>query len=165
MILFLECLICCLIFGICIVGSVLKNKVFWLQDYAPSVQEKFLSLHPEYKPQDQKKDTLSLIIKKIVVCLLFIVLLSFMVYLAGARHFMQGFYYCYIIWFVVNLFDVIVLDMGILAHWKKCRLPGTEDMDTAYQSNKRKHIIDGLAGLAILFHYYLNHSLLGPFKL
>lgn len=55
MILLMECMIACVIFGIGIVGSVLKNKVFWLQEYAPVVQEKFLSLHPEYKVANKKE--------------------------------------------------------------------------------------------------------------
>ncbi len=149
MVLLFECIIACLIFGVGIVGSVLKNKEFWLQEYAPAVQQKYLSLHPEYKPSDKKESILNLLIKKIVACILFIVLLSFMVYIAGARNFITGFGYCYIIWFVVNLFDAIVLDIGILAHWKKCRLPGTEDMDKEYKSNYRKSIVDGFAGMAI----------------
>lgn len=55
MILFIECIIACVIFGIGIVGSVLSNKVFWLPEYAPAVQAKFLSLHPEYKVTEKKK--------------------------------------------------------------------------------------------------------------
>jgi hypothetical protein len=145
----MECIIGCLIFGVGIVGSVLKNKVFWLQEYAPAVQEKFLSLHPEYKVSNKKESIVKLIIKKTIGCVIFIVLLSFMVYIAGARDFAKGFCYCYIIWFVVNLFDVVVLDIGILAHWKKCRLPGTEDMDEEYMSNHCKSIVDGIVGMAI----------------
>lgn len=72
-----------------------------------------------------------------------------MVYIAGAKRFSDGFLYCYIIWLVVDWFDVFVLDMGILANWKKVRLPGTEDMDKEYRSNNRKSIIDGFIGMAI----------------
>lgn len=149
MILFIECVIGCFVFGVGIVGSVLANKVFWLHEYAPSVQEKFLSLHPEYKPADKQENLLSIIIKKIVGCLLFTLILLLMVYIAGARSFIDGFLYCYIIWFVVNWFDVVVLDIAILANWKKCRLPGTEDMDKEYRSNNRKSIIDGFIGMVI----------------
>jgi len=149
MILFLECVIGCFLFGTGIVGSVLANKVFWLQEYAPSVQERFLSLHPEYKPVDKKGFTLKVISKKIIAGLLFVFLLLFMVYAAGARNFINGFCYCYIIWFTVNWFDVIVLDIGIFANWKKVRLPGTEDMDEEYRSNNRKSIMDGFIGMII----------------
>lgn len=149
MILFIECIIACVIFGIGIVGSVLSNKVLWLPEYAPAVQEKFLSLHPEYKVTDKKESLLGLVVKKITVCLLFTAILLLMVYISGARNFINGFVNCYIIWFVVNWFDVFILDMGILANWKKCRLPGTEDMDKEYRSNNRKSVIDGFFGMAI----------------
>lgn len=149
MILFVECIIACAIFGIGIVGSVLANKVIWLQEYAPAVQERFLSLHPEYKVADKKESLPGLIAKKIAACLVFVAVLLFMVYLSGARNFINGFVNCYIIWFVVDWFDVFVLDLWILAKWKKCRLPGTEDMDQEYRSNNRKSVIEGFVGMAI----------------
>ncbi len=87
--------------------------------------------------------------KKIIACFLFVAVLLFMVYITGARNFIYGFVNCYIIWFVVNWFDVFVLDIWILANWKKCRLPGTEHMDKEYRANNRKSIIDGFFGMAI----------------
>ena len=149
MILFFECIISCVLFGLGIVGSILVNKVFWLQEYAPSVQEKFFSLHPECKPADKRENVVGVIIKKIVACLVFVLILLLMVYIAGAKGFSAGFLYCYIIWLVVDWFDVFVLDIGILANWKKVRLPGTEDMDKEYASNNRKSIMDGFIGMAI----------------
>lgn len=91
MILFIECIVACAIFGVGIIGSVLANKVFWLQEYSPAVQEKFLSLHPEYKPTDKKESLLRLIVKKVIACLLFIFVLLLMVYIARARNFINGF--------------------------------------------------------------------------
>ena len=91
MILLMECMIACVIFGIGIVGSVLKNKVFWLQEYAPVVQEKFLSLHPEYKVANKKESFLRLVVKKMIACILFVAILLLMVYLSGARDFKSGF--------------------------------------------------------------------------
>lgn len=149
MILFIECIIACAIFGIGIIGSVLANKVFWLQEYAPAVQEKFLSIYPEYKVTDKKESILGLIVKKIAGCLVFVAALLFMVYISGARNFIHGFINCYIIWFVVNWFDVFILDILILANWKKCRLPGTEYMDKEYRSNNRKSVVEGFFGMMI----------------
>lgn len=149
MILLVECIIVSLLFGLGIVGSVLKNKTFWLQEYAPTVQERYLELYPESKVSNEKEKLIVIVIKKIIVCLIFTAILTGLVYIAGARNFMEGFLKCYIIWFVVNWFDVFVLDIGILAHWKKARLPGTEDMDKEYQSNHRKSIIDGFYGMVI----------------
>lgn len=149
MILFIECIIGCVVFGAIIIGSLLVNKVFWLQEYAPAVQERFLTMHPEYRSSDKKEKVISIMFKKTSACVLLSLVLLFMVYLAGADGFVEGFWYCYTIWFIVNWFDVFVLDIGILANWKKCRLPGTEDMDEEYRSNNRKSIIDGFIGMAI----------------
>ena len=149
MILFVECIIGCILFGIVIVGSVLVNKTMWLHEFAPAVREEFLRLHPEYKISHQKSKGIGLIAAKIIVCLLFVILLSLMVYIAGAKSFVSAFGKCYIIWSAVNWFDVFVLDIGILANWKKVRLPGTEDMNKEYRSNNRKSIVEGFIGAGI----------------
>ena len=149
MILFIECIVSCLIFGAGIIGSVLFNKESWLHEYAPEVQQRYLEKNPHYQSENKTKHTAALIIVKVLVSIVFAVLLSGLAYIAGARSFGIGCLYSYITWFVVNLFDVIVLDIGILAHWKKVRLPGTEDMDKEYAANKGKSILDGLWGLLI----------------
>ena len=149
MILIIECIAACLIFGAAIVGSTLYNKEAWLQEYAPEVQKRFLEKNPDYVPKEKTKQTAGLIAAKILVCLVFTAILSAFAFFAGARSFLTGALYSYVIWFVVNLFDVIVLDIGIFAHWKKVRLPGTEDMDKEYASNAKKSVIDGIFGILI----------------
>ena len=149
MILFVECVIGCLLFGVGIVGSVLVNKTMWLHEYAPPVREKFLRLHPEYKMPAQKMKGVGLVVAKVTACLSFVILLSIMVYIAGAKDFTSAFKKSYTIWSAVNWFDVFVLDIGILANWKKVRLPGTEDMDKEYHSNIRKSVIEGFIGAGI----------------
>ncbi len=49
MILVLECIIGCLIFGTFIKASVLKNKDMWIQEYPESVQRRYIELHPNIK--------------------------------------------------------------------------------------------------------------------
>lgn len=149
MILAIECIAACLIFGVCIVISVLLCKTAWLQDYAPAVQQKFLENNPDYREKREKRGSLPLIIGKLCVCALFTAILSALGYFAGARDFITGALYCYIIWAVVNIFDVIFLDLWLFAKWKRIRLPGTEDMDKEYASNGRKSILDGVWGMLI----------------
>ena len=36
------------------------------------------------------------------------------------------------LFFVVNIYDMLVLDWGIFCHSRKLRIPGTEDMDKDY---------------------------------
>ena len=149
MILFIECAAACILFGAGIIASVLIKKEAWLQDYAPEVQQRFLETHPDYVRREKKENTIRLIVAKTLVSLLFAALLSAMVYIAGARDFLTGVLYSYIIWVVVNVFDVIVLDMLVFPYWKRIRLPGTEDMDREYSSNWRKHVLDGFYGMVI----------------
>lgn len=81
--------------------------------------------------------------------MVFLILLVGMIYLAGAKSFKQGILYCYCIWFAVNVFDTIVIDLGVMMHWKKCRLPGTEDMDEEYKLLTKKSLLDGVYGCVI----------------
>ena len=149
MILVIECIIACVLFTVIMAGGVLWKREAFLHEYAPAVRQRFLEKNPDYTPKSKKESTIGLIITKSLVCILFIVVLSVLVWAAGARTFMTGVLYTYIIWIVVNWYDVFVLDMGVFAHWKKIRLPGTEDMDDEYCSNAGKHIKDGFIGMGI----------------
>lgn len=106
-------------------------------------------MHPECEIKEPGSLSPRVVAKKLIACLIFLVLLVGMVFLAGAKTFMQGALYCYCIWFVVNVFDTIVLDLGFMVHWRKCRLPGTEDMDREYKLLMKKSLVDGLYGCII----------------
>ncbi len=149
MILAIECVAACIVFGMAIVGSTLANKEAWIHEYAPEVRERFIERNPNFKAKEKTKQTVGLIIAKLLVCLLFTAALSAMAYFAGARNFLIGAIYSYVIWTVVNIFDTVILDIGVFAHWKKVRLPGTEDMDKEYASNWKKGIKDGFFGVLI----------------
>lgn len=144
-----ECVVSCILFGTFIILSVLKNQTAWINEYPESVQKRYIALHPDSEIKEPEGLSPRVIVKKLIACLIFLVLLVGMVYLAGAKSFMQGALYCYCIWFVVNVFDAIVLDMGLMVHWKKCRLPGTEDMDKEYKLLTKKSLMDGLYGCII----------------
>lgn len=53
-------------------------------------------------------------------------------HLSGCRRFAEAFGHVFTLFFVVNLFDLLVLDWGVFCHSKRLRIPGTEDMDEAY---------------------------------
>lgn len=149
MILTIECVVSCVLFGTFIILSVLKNQIAWINEYPKPVQKRYIELHPNSEIKEPEYLSSRVIIKKLFACLIFLILLVGMVYLAGAKSFMQGTLYCYCIWFVVNVFDTIVIDLGLMVHWKKCRLPGTEDMDKEYKLLTQKSLIDGLYGCII----------------
>ena len=110
MILILECIIGCIVFGTFIVLSVLKNKDMWIQEYPESVQRRYIELHPDINIKEPEGLTPRVICMKLGACIMFLMLLTVMVYLAGAKTFIQGALCCYTIWFVVNAFDTFVLD-------------------------------------------------------
>lgn len=149
MILFIICIIICLLFSIIIISSVIKKPLFWIQDFAPEVQKTYFELNPKLKIPEKEEATKLLIIKKVIVAVVCTFFLAVLVNLAGATNFYEAFFYSYIIWATVNVFDVVVLDLWLFTRWKKIRLPGTEHMDKAYRGNTKKHILDGLYGLVI----------------
>ena len=121
----------------------LINKTLWLHEFAPAVQEEFLRLHPEYQETQQRTGGIGLVTVKIIVCLVFVVILSCMAYIAGDRDFASAFCKCYIVWSAVNWFDVFVLDLGILAHWKKsgCPAQSTWTRSTAPTTAKASSVL------------------------
>ena len=149
MILAIECVAGCVLFGTFIILSVLKNQKALINEYPEAVQKRYIDLHPESEIKEPEGLSPRVIIKKLIACLIFLVLLVGMVFLAGAKSFMQGALYCYFIWFAVNVFDTIVIDLGLMVHWRKCRLPGTENMDKEYKLLTEKSLIDGLYGCII----------------
>ena len=40
----------------------------------------------------------------------------------------------FVLFFAVNVYDLIVLDWGVFCHSRRLRIPGTEDMETEYRN-------------------------------
>ena len=59
--------------------------------------------------------------------------LAIVAYFSGCRTFADTFFHVFMLFFVVNLYDMLVLDWGIFCHSQKLRIPGTEDMDQDYK--------------------------------
>lgn len=149
MVLLVECILACLIFSFIFVGGVLFHKESFLSEYSPEVQKRFLQMHPDYVPKEAAPVSAGLIVSKVGMCFVFLAILSTMVFYAGADSFLKGFLYSYLIWSVVNIYDVVILDLGVFMHWRKVRLPGTEEMDEAYRSNVWPSVKGGLYGILI----------------
>lgn len=149
MMLVIECAVGCILFGTIIILSVLRNQAAWINEYPELIQKRYIELHPDCKIAEPESLSPRVLIRKGIACLVFLILLVGMIYFAGAKSFKQGVLYCYCIWFVVNVFDTIVIDLGVMMHWKKCRLPGTEDMDEEYKLLTKKSLLDGVYGCVI----------------
>ena len=80
-----------------------------------------------------KKEEKKHVGKKIFGVFFFALLLAVVAYLSGCHDFYTTFIHVFIIFAVVNLYDMIVLDWGVFCHSKRLRIPGTEDMDADYK--------------------------------
>ena len=146
MILVIECVITCIIFAGIILPTQYKNPIKYIMSYPPEIRKRVESL-PQYK--DSIKGTeKGHILKKLIAIFIFIVLLSAVAYFSGAKTFQTAFLHVFILFVVVNLFDMLVLDIRIFCHSKKLRIPGTEDIDEEYK-NYLFHVKGAIKGVGL----------------
>ena len=126
MVLLIESLILCALFTLPIIIAS-KNPITMIHDYPPAIIEKVreLGLIDETQTRKSKKS----IIKKSFAAIQFVFLLAAAVrYANGADSFGKGFFYAYILWTIVNWYDVIFMDIIWFCHDKRYIIPGTEGM-------------------------------------
>ena len=125
----IECVILCALFTLA-VYRMSRDPVKTLYNYPPNIQARVESLE-EYRSRiPTKKNKLS---AKLAACALFVVVLSLLLrYVNGCRTFLQAFGCGFLLWTVVNLYDVLVLDIGWFCHDPHFILKGTEDMVSDY---------------------------------
>jgi len=142
MIIFIECIVLCLVFTL-MVYIMSRNPIATLYNYPPKIQERVKSLD-EYKesiPTNKNK-----LLAKSVASLLIIVIVSLILrYVNGYTIFSEVFVNSFIIWTVVNIYDVVVMDIIWFCHDKRFRFKGTEDMEKEYK-NYMFHIKGSLIG-------------------
>ena len=159
MIIFIEGIILCVLFTL-MVYYVSREPIKTLYNYPPKIQERVKSLD-EYKdkiPTQENK-----VIVKLFASVLFLIIICYILrYINGYTTFIESFGYGFLLWTVVNLYDVIVLDIIWFCHDKHFVFNGTEDMVDEYH-NYWFHIkgfiigeilglvICGLAGIIIKF--------------
>ena len=73
------------------------------------------------------------ILKKLPALIVLSILFVLLIYLSGARNFVQGFINTFLLWLAIKLYVVFVLDCLWLAHTPSAWIPGTEDMKECYQ--------------------------------
>jgi len=102
---------------------------------------------PQYKYVIKVEEKRHLSVKLIAV-LIFVIVLAVVAYYSGAKNFKSAYIHVFILFFVVNIYDMIVLDIGLFCHSKRTRIPGTEDMDKEYK-NPWHHIKGAVIGIVI----------------
>lgn len=146
MLLAIECMIACMIFAVIVLPSQYKAPVKYIMSYPPEIRKRVESL-PEYKNSIRWTEKRH-ILKKLIAVFVCVALLSAVAYFSGAKNFQTAFIHVFILFLTVNLFDVIVLDIGVFCHSKKLRIAGTEDMDKEYK-NYLFHVKGGIKGIML----------------
>ena len=146
MILFVECVISCAVFTLIILPSLYKDPIKHIMSYPKEIRERVENL-PQYKDviKGEKKRHLSI---KLISVLIFAIVLAVVAYYSGAKNFKSAYIHVFILFFVVNIYDMVVLDIGLFCHSKRTRIPGTEDMDKEYK-NPWHHIRGAVIGIII----------------
>jgi len=146
MILFVECVISCAVFTLIILPSLYKDPIKHIMSYPKEIRDRVENL-PQYKDVIKVEEKRHLSVKLIAV-LIFAVVLAVVAYYSGAKNFKSAYIHVFILFFVVNIYDMIVLDIGLFCHSKRTRIPGTEDMDKEYK-NPWHHIRGAVIGIII----------------
>lgn len=131
MILAIECVVLCIVFTLIILPAQYKDPMVMIMSYPPNIIKRVEQL-PQYKGCIKEKEKKH-ISKKLFGVFLFSVLLAVVAYLSGCKGFVDTFFHVFVLFFVVNIYDMLVLDLGIFCHSRKLRIPGTEDMVKDYK--------------------------------
>lgn len=127
----IQCIITCIIFTVIVMPPVFKNPLVQIGSYPPAIRKRVEEL-PQYANIIKSAEKTH-IARKIIAAVVSIIILGVVAYFSGARTFLAAFYHVFILFFVVNIYDMIVLDFVVFCHSKKVIIPGTEDMIDEYK--------------------------------
>ncbi len=146
MVLFIQCVVCCVLFTLAIMPAQYKDPVRMIMSYPPEIIKRVEEL-PRYKDTIKQREKAH-ISKKAGGLVFFVVVFSAVAYFSGCRSFWEAFVHVFVVFAVVNIYDLVVLDWGVFCHSKKLRIPGTEDMEKEYK-NYAFHLRGAGVGFAL----------------
>jgi len=132
MVLLVQCVICCILFTFIILPAQYKDPINMIMSYPPEIRKRVEEL-PQYQSTIKQREK-SHISKKLGGLIFFVIVLSVVAYFSGCRSLGTTFVHVFTLFFVVNIYDLIVLDWGIFCHSSKLKIPGTEDMEKEYKN-------------------------------
>lgn len=136
MILIIEIILLCVLFSIIIILGTKKDPLSGLHNLPKAIQERVSAL-PEYRDRNvQVVPAKKRILKKLPALVILAFIFCAMIYGAGARTFLQGFSFTFILWTAVKLYVTLALNCGWYAHTPSVWIKGTEDMRSEYQNYK-----------------------------
>lgn len=131
MIIVIESIILCAVFTL-IVFAISREPIKTLYNYPPKIQERVKSLD-EYK--DKVPTQKNKLVAKLCASILFLAIICLVLrYINGYTTFTESFKYGFLLWTIVNLYDVIILDIIWFCHDKHFVFKGTEDMVNEYHN-------------------------------
>lgn len=127
----IESIVLCMTFTL-MVFIMSREPIKTLYNYPPKIQERVKSLD-QYKNQipTQKNKMFAKIFASILFLIIICVVLR---YINSYTTFIESFGYGFLLWSVVNLYDVVVLDIIWFCHDKHFVFKGTEDMIKEYHN-------------------------------
>ena len=146
MILLVECIVISILFSLMIFIPLYKNPINQIMSYPPEIRKRVESLS-QYKDIINAKEKKHISIK-IISVFVFALILCFVAYFSGATTYIEVFKHVFILFFFVNIYDLVVMDLIIFRNVKKFRIPGTEDMEKEYK-NPKHHMFGAIVGTAI----------------
>ncbi len=132
MILLIECVICCVLFTVLAMRAIYKDPISVIMSYPPAIIKRVEEL-PQYKDNIKKREKAHAC-QKLIAFFVFVIVLASLAFISGCRTFGTTFCHVFLLFFVVNMYDFLVLDWGHFCHSKRVRIPGTEDMIKEYQN-------------------------------
>ena len=131
MVIVIESIILCTMFTI-MVYIMSRKPIKTLYNYPPKIQERVKSLK-EYQNQIPTQE--NKIVTKITASIIFLIIICVILkYINGYTTFIDSFKYGFLLWTVVNLYDLIILDIIWFCHDKYFIFKGTEDMKDEYHN-------------------------------
>ena len=107
-----------------------KEPIRTLYNYPPNIQER-VKTPEEYKGRITTQKNKAAV--KCSACVLFVIVISLILrYVNGYTTFIEAFGYGFLLWIILNLYDVIVLDILWFCHDPRFVFHGTEDMVKDY---------------------------------
>ena len=142
----LDGILLSLLLGILVLGSLVYNARLWLQDYPKPIRDKVPPLSPTEK---RERVVMAVLFIGILLGGLLLATLRIRASQGGALTFGAAYLQIFLILFVFNLFDALVLDLFVLTLLKPrfAILPGSEGMEYLLY-DYRKQLVDFLKGLA-----------------
>ncbi|MGI5986303.1 MAG: hypothetical protein GXY01_10205 [Clostridiales bacterium] len=150
MVLIIECIILCGLFTLMVLPPLYKNPLNCIMSYPTAIRQRVESL-PQYQPAIRKYRTKHIATKMLFISLC-IIFMAIIAWFSGSRTFIEAFAHIFILFFVVNIYDLLILDIWLFCHNKRVIIPGTEDMVREYKNpihHIRGAIIGTLIGLII----------------